>query len=195
MVTLLDQLAARHTDWIKMAISIGCDPVTAQDVVQDMYIRMHKFVQDPSRITDDSGRINSLYVFVTIRNLIRNQYTGINSKMDASEDMIELDQESNDVLITQSDLNEASIELEHCIRCEVESWHHYDQKLWTLYWSSEEMTMRKIHEETKISLSSIYTSLKNGKERIQTACKKHFNEYKEAFGETQDASGWSWRRR
>lgn len=185
---LIDKLAARHSEWLAMARSLGCDLDTAQDVVQDMYLRMYKFVEDPSKITNDQGRINSLYVFVTIRNLINNEHN--RKSRIANPDPEELDQliETSTMIIdhTESELQEQTRELERCVECEVESWHHYDRKLWRLYWSDNEMTMRKLHEETRISLSSIYTTLKNGKEKIQSKCKAYFNDWQDAIGDKED---------
>lgn len=185
---ILDQLAKRHNEWIRMACSLGCDLDQAQDVVQDMYIRMHKFVKDPSKITDDRGRINSLYVFVTIRNLINNEHNRRSRFANHESEELDLiiEQSTFQLDHTSSELDEEEFQLERCIECEVESWHHYDRKLWILYWSDEKMTMRKLHEETHISLSSIYTTLKNGKEKIQSKCNFQFENWKEAFGKNED---------
>jgi hypothetical protein len=40
---MLDILSARHEEWIRMAIAAGSPPKFAQDIVQEVYLRLHKY--------------------------------------------------------------------------------------------------------------------------------------------------------
>ena len=65
---MLKKLAVHQELWIKMLVNLGCKVDVAQDLVQDMYLKLHRLVKDESRIMykDD---INRYFVWVTLRNL------------------------------------------------------------------------------------------------------------------------------
>ena len=41
MKTLLEIAFDKHKDWINIVKSFGCNPGTAEDIVQEMYIQIH----------------------------------------------------------------------------------------------------------------------------------------------------------
>ena len=47
---MLEKLAKHHDLWIKMLINLGCDVETSKDLVQDMYLKLHRLVKDTGRI-------------------------------------------------------------------------------------------------------------------------------------------------
>ena len=61
------------------------------------------------------------------------------------------------------------------IEDEVEDWHWYDKMLWQLY--TEDRTMRELAKDTKISLSSIFHTIKTCKERIKIAAGEDYEDY------------------
>jgi hypothetical protein len=61
------------------------------------------------------------------------------------------------------------------IEDEVEDWHWYDKMLWQLY--TEDRTMRELAKDTKISLSSIFHTIKTCKERIKIAVGEDYEDY------------------
>lgn len=56
---LLEQLAQRHKDWIKIAVSMCKDTELAKDIVQDMYIKAYEL----------NKPISSSYVWFILRSL------------------------------------------------------------------------------------------------------------------------------
>ena len=66
---ILEILSKKHNEWLRMAMSFGADRDTAQDLVQDMYLRMHKYVENPERIMYNEDEVNTYFVFVVLRNL------------------------------------------------------------------------------------------------------------------------------
>jgi predicted DNA-binding protein YlxM (UPF0122 family) len=60
---------------------------------------------------------------------------------------------------------------------EIDSWYWYDKKMTKLYFNTK-MSMRDISKETKISLSSIFNTLTNAKEKIRKRAKKEYQRYK-----------------
>ena len=59
----------------------------------------------------------------------------------------------------------------------IDKWYWYDKKLTKLYLNTN-MSMRDISKETKISLSSIFNTLTNAKEKIREESKEEYKKYK-----------------
>lgn len=152
-----------------MAMSFGCTKDNAQDIVQDMYLRMHKYVENPERIMYNEDEVNTYFVFVVLRNLY------ISSQKSMSFEQLE------DI---DGEMEEPNYEAENAYNSlldglweEVESWHWYDTKLFKLYHNTD-MTIKKISEETKISERSIWNTLDNGRKRIQANRKEEYQAWK-----------------
>jgi DNA-directed RNA polymerase specialized sigma24 family protein len=72
--------------------------------------------------------------------------------------------------------HEAFNTIEQKIQDEVDTWHWYDIKLFNLYRESK-LSMRQIAEETNISLTSIFNTLSNCKERLRHSIGEDFADY------------------
>ena len=152
-----------------MAMSFGADRDSAKDLVQDMYLRMYKYVENPERIMYNEDEVNTYFVFVVLRNLF------ISSQKSMSFEMLEeIDGEMEE---PNYDSENAYNRLLDELWDEVESWHWYDTKLYKLYHNTD-MTIKKISEETKISERSIWNTLDNGRKRIQTNRKEAYQAWK-----------------
>ena len=69
---MLDLLAQRHTEWVDMAIAVGCPKPYAEDVVQEVYIKLDKYQDNiQHKLVLKDNTINTFYMFVTIRNMVR----------------------------------------------------------------------------------------------------------------------------
>jgi DNA-directed RNA polymerase specialized sigma24 family protein len=165
---ILTKLAERHSEWVSMARAIGCG-ISSDDVVQDMYLRIHKYKS--MELTED-GEVNSVYVWYVLNNLFKDGIRKANKlevvsigegfEIEQIED-VEQKEESYTVIIDK-------------IKEEVDSWTWYDRKLFNLYTTSN-LSMRGLHEETNISLSSIFNTLKNCKERIKANVGEDYEDY------------------
>ena len=72
---ILDILATKHHDWIKMASSFKLNKNDANELVQEMYIRMYDYTKDINRIMYKENEINTFYIYITLRNLYYTNYT------------------------------------------------------------------------------------------------------------------------
>jgi len=152
-----------------MAMSFGADRDSAQDLVQDMYLRMYKYVENPERIMYNEDEVNTYFVFVVLRNLyISSQKAMTFSELEELEG--EMDEPNYEMEMAHNNLIDELWE-------EVDSWHWYDTKLFKLYHNTN-MTIKKISEETKISERSIWNTLDNGRKRIQTNRKEAYQAWK-----------------
>ena len=51
----------KHTDWLDIVKSFGCNQWTAEDIVGEMYIKLDRVIKQGKDITRD-GEINHFYV-------------------------------------------------------------------------------------------------------------------------------------
>ena len=62
-----------------MGISIGIPKHLVEDFMQEMYLRLNKYVKNPEKIMYNETDVNKFYVYVTIKNLY-NDYLKERSK-------------------------------------------------------------------------------------------------------------------
>ena len=62
-MTTLEKLAAKHKDWLRTVKSFGCPQEIAEDVVQEMYIRINRLIkQEGLDINYNKTEINYFYI-------------------------------------------------------------------------------------------------------------------------------------
>lgn len=164
-------LAKNHKEWIKMATSICKDVNLANDIVQDMYVRLNKYVDNPEKIIKN-GEVNPFFIYITLRNLFYDSKKAY--KQEISKDY--KDVESIRLLSGMAEVPEERKKNDHMEKAyfkifeaideEISTWHWYDQKLFRLYYYTNQ-SLRDIANDTKISLTSIYNSCKNYRSRLE----------------------------
>ena len=175
---LIDKLAEKHLDWIKMAKSFRINNEQANELVQSMYIRLVKYVDvDSDRIMYTKEEVNTYYVYVTLRNLYLSQVHSYKSDYDIFEPVVHNESYINEDLNMRYE--QAHKNLFDKVDEIVDNWYWYDKKLWGIHFNGN-VSMRGIASDTKISLSSIFNTLKNGKEKIRKQVQKEYKDYCEA---------------
>ena len=175
---ILNELSKRNKEWHRIALSICKDEHLANDLVQLMYFRILKYIKDVDKIKVN-GKINSLYIYVTIKNIYYQHKNKLKKKKRFEYQEYDCYDESNDensysssfVSTIEDENNVIEYERAHQkiidkIEKEINTWHWYDEKLFRLYYYTDK-SLRKIAKETSISLTSIYNSCKNYKEIIK----------------------------
>ena len=173
-MNVLELLATKHKDWCRMVRSFGCPDHLVEDVVQEMYLRMHKYVDTPDRIMY-GDEPNTYFVYVTLRNMYADYVKTKNRSPVAHGDLTLEDRYDLD----PKDQEESMQVLVAAIWAEVKTWHWYDEKMFTIYIETG-MSMRELEAETKISLRSIFNTLTNAKSKIQANCSKEYQDYRDA---------------
>jgi len=165
----LIEVAKNHKEWIKIAKLYDVGDY-AEDIVQETYIALMKYA-DADKILDEKGQVRKGYVFFTIKSLCF-QYLNKRNKITK----IGLDTLFN--LSDENNLDEHKAYNDICmlIDKEIDNWHPYDKKLFKLYRDTE-FSMRDISKETGISLISIWHSIKNYKEALNSKFMEDYNEY------------------
>jgi DNA-directed RNA polymerase specialized sigma24 family protein len=164
---ILIKLSSNHNEWVSMVRSFGCkDP---EDIVQEMYLRLYQYsTLDKILIGDE---LNKAFIWVSLRNIF---YLSNKNKKIA---LISLEEVFNvESPIDHIERSKSRDLIEEKIKEEVESWHYYDKMLFNLYRDSR-MSMRKLSKETGISVRSIFSTLKNCKERIKGKIGEDYEDY------------------
>ncbi len=169
-MTVLHLLANYHKEWLKMAHSFGAGNY-AEDIVQEMYIRLNKYVSDPERIMY-KGQPNKLFVWVTLRNMVR-QFQKKKDHIVYVGDMVEYDEAEEVFDIVQAEGFEKIVDKVWDV---IQEMHWYDQKMFEVYHKTD-MSMRDIEKETGISLFSIFDTLKKGKEYVKEKIGEDYEDY------------------
>jgi len=64
----LSDIYNKHQVWIDIVCSFGCNKETAEDITQEMYIKIHKRIKDGINI-DFGNDYNYYYIFKTLKTL------------------------------------------------------------------------------------------------------------------------------
>ena len=150
---MLEKLAKHHDLWIKMLVNLGCDVETAKDLVQDMYLKLHRLVKDTKRIMykDD---VNRYFVWTTLRNMY---YSHLREKRKSIFYEI-LD--NDDIVEEKYNLEEddAFNKMMSVVNKVTSKWSGYDKRLFELYFL-QGMSLRAISKGANIGLTSIHNSI------------------------------------
>ena len=175
-------LSKYHKLWISMGISMGIPSHLVEDFVQEMYLRLNKYVKEPKKIMYNKTDINKFYVYITIKNLYndylkeRNRHHMVRlDDIDVTFEIVEPTPEAQrKAEVEKQRAEERLIDL---IQDEVGSWDSwYDQKLFKVYYETD-ISMRKLSKDTNISVTSIFNSCKNYKQILNTKLAEDFQDY------------------
>jgi len=158
-----------------MCKSFGASDDLAQELVQEMYVRLYKYVADAEKIMYNETDVNTFFVYVTLRNIYGNLMRA-RSKFEFVDVNILEEYIFED---TNEDAEMQLIALYDKVWSTQDDWHWYDKKIFALYHNTD-MSIRTLAGETKISARSIFNTLKNARERIQEDCEDSYKAYKEA---------------
>ena len=166
----IEQVAKHHKEWVEVIYKLG-ETDYAEDIVQESYMALIKYA-DEKKLIDENGKVRKGYMFFTLRSLY---YQFYNKKKKINK--VSFDEQWE--LFDDSNLEEHEAYNDICLMIdkELETWHWYDRKLFKLYRDSD-MSMRDIAKETNISLISIFHSIKNYKEILNTKFEKDYKDYK-----------------
>lgn len=167
----LEKVAELHEDYIRMVRSFGEDEL-AEDIVQEMYIKLSKYA-DANKILRQNGQINKSYIYLVLRCL----YYDLQKEKNKIEKVDIEEIKPIGVTYDYISEDEAYNAIIHKIEEETKSWHWYDQMLYKLYRDSGK-SMRDISAETRISVSSIYQTIKYCKKQIKNKVGEDYQDYK-----------------
>lgn len=167
---ILSLLDKDRDKWIKIVVNLGCPVFYAEDIVQDMYLKINSLENNGKIMYENTGEVNYWYIILTLRSVCYDFLKSQNKYVDWS--VVEVESESNDV-----SKEEAFNRLYSKIIEATNEFGKYGSKLSQVYFKTD-LSLRQIASETNISLSSIFHSIKVYKSILQDKFGEDFEDYK-----------------
>jgi len=178
-MNLLEVLARHHNEWLAMAKKFGAGSF-AEDLVQEMYLRLNKYIDDPKRIMHNDTEPNKLFIWVTLRNIV-NRY---HKTKDIHVYVPDYHQHLNKAETERSESDDLFEEFIDKIWSTAKELYWFDFKMFQLYHTTD-LTMRDIQSETTISLRTIFTTLDKAKQYVKENLQEEYEEYLKQIKETE----------
>ena len=67
---VLEIIHERHEEWVYMVRAFGCNEDTAEDIVQDMYLKMHKIISSGKNVMYNNEEVNTYYILKTLKSIL-----------------------------------------------------------------------------------------------------------------------------
>jgi DNA-directed RNA polymerase specialized sigma24 family protein len=153
---ILNKLFKKHKTWCEIVESFGCNPDTAEDIVQEMYLKIGKLVDKGTDISYGDG-VNYFYIFRTLTSIFldykrKESKTGIigidelDMEFEGSEE-VEYDKEYDKVLQGLAEL------------------YWYDRQIFEIIENG--VNISELSRKTNISYYSLYNTYKKVKKYLK----------------------------
>jgi len=165
----LELLYEHHTEWVQMVKTFG-EHGYAEDIVQEMYLRLHKYSNPEKFIID--GQVNKGFVWMVLKN-----YCNTLKLQRSKIHKVEISSVVNLSSAEIDPMHFRSIEiLMYKIDEEKQKWHWYDKQLFDIYTTSKK-SMRQLSHETQISTDSIFNTIKKCKKKLAEAIGEDYDDF------------------
>ena len=173
---MLEKLAENHKIWVRMVRGFGADRDLAQDIVQSMYLRLHKYIEDKYRIMYNDDDVNRFFVYVTLKNMYLTYMSSQNRYQwyEIREDDV-IDEDLNEFVFDEV-MDTAFDRLISKINDEMNTWHKYDRILSEKYLKSD-YSLRDIATGSGISLTSIFNSMRENKRILKEKFQEDYEDF------------------
>jgi DNA-directed RNA polymerase specialized sigma24 family protein len=173
MKSTLEIVAEQHNDWIRIVKSFGCNFETAEDIVQEMYIKIHILVSKGTDVMYNETEINHYYIFRTLRSLFidltrKQSKIKIVSLTDSNGKPIE-------ELMKQPEYNEIDDveKFYEMVNNALDTFHWYDEKIYRYIEGGE--SIKGLSDKTTISYYSVYNTYNKVKKRLEKLINRNIN--------------------
>ena len=145
----------KHNDWVSIVLSFGCNPSVAEDIVQEVYIKLDRLM-DKGLDASYGDEVNYYYIYKQLRgtylNLVKQKHK-INmqyiEEMGIPEiELEEADDEKYDVLNLMKNLDK-----------ELEQMYWYDRKVFEIIMGGKKIA--ELSRDTYIGYYSLYNTFRN----------------------------------
>jgi DNA-directed RNA polymerase specialized sigma24 family protein len=185
-------VSKRHKEYLNIVRSFAenKDNKYVEDIVQDAYLEItelgakkhkendkrvndkYKDLSISERILNEDNEVNMMYMWITLKRVSMNHL----KQRKRNNYIIRLGQNFDKQETIDQDNEKAFEVLIKKIEKEIKTWHWYDRMLFETYISNNK-SMRKLSQDTKISLTSVFNTLKNCKLRLQKVIGEDYEDY------------------
>ena len=150
----IENLYLKHKIWIKIVKSFGCNHSIAEDIVQEMYIKIILKIKDGLDIKYNENEINYFYIFRTLNSL----YIDLKRK---NKNIYKMDIEhiSEKLLASKVFILEQELDYEEkykLIEKELDKLYWYDKKVFEIINGGE--SIASLSRKTHIAYYSLYNT-------------------------------------
>ena len=160
-MTTLEKIASKHKDWYRIVKSFGCEGDKCEDIVQEMYIKVHTLINGGLDISYDQD-INHFYIYRILRSLFidlcRKEAKITKVNVEYLEKFVE-EEEVKEYKDIEGKMKQLDSLLDKV--------YWYDAKVFRLL-TEEKMSIAELSKKTGISYYSLYNTYKNVKSLIKT---------------------------
>jgi RNA polymerase sigma factor (sigma-70 family) len=157
VVSILEMLAKKHNDWVRIVQSFGVDKMTSEDYVQDMYIKIHEYSEkNDNSILYNNTEVNYYFVYKVLRSIWLNSLK--EKKRYVEHDLKNFEKSSEEVV----DLNDIKDAMEK----KLSQLYWYDRKIFEMVYK-DGISMLQISDKTGIDYCSIKRTIKKVKKILQ----------------------------
>lgn len=151
---ILKKLFERHKDWCDIVESFGCNPETAEDIVQSMYEKIGRLVAQGKDITFGND-VNHFYIFRTLTTIFLDYKRRERKEGDFDFDNYDIEDEQE---VEYKKKYEIILE-------ELDNMYWYDKKVYEIIESGESIS--ELSRKTNISYYSLYNTYKKVKKYLK----------------------------
>ena len=150
----IENLYLKHKIWIKIVKSFGCNNSIAEDIVQEMYIKIILKIKDGLDIKYNENEINYFYIFRTLNSL----YIDLKRK---NKNIYKMDIEhiSEKLLASKVFILEQELDYEEkykLVEKELNKLYWYDKKVFEIINGGE--SIASLSRKTHIAYYSLYNT-------------------------------------
>jgi DNA-directed RNA polymerase specialized sigma24 family protein len=146
---ILELAFKRHKNWIEIVESFGCNRDTAEDIVQEMYIRLDRLSKSGSDITYKND-INYFYVFKMLSTMFLDL-----KKKEIKTTFIDLEEIKDLQSYDAFELSDFQKQYE-IVQNALEELYWYDKKVYEIIDDGESIS--SLSRKTNISYASLYNT-------------------------------------
>jgi len=153
---ILKKLFEKHKTWCEIVESFGCNPETAEDIVQEMYLKIGKLVEKGTDISYGDG-VNYFYVFRTLTSIFLDY-----KRKESKTGLIGLDE----IDMQFQDDEEVPFQKQYDKILEgLAELYWYDRKVFEIIENGESIS--ELSRKTNISYYSLYNTYKKVKKYLK----------------------------
>ncbi len=149
---VLEIIYDRHNEWVFLVQAFGCNKDTAEDITQEMYLRMHKVLSNGTDVMYNETEVNAYYVLKTLKSIFIDMKRKENNKSG-----IEVEWEGVGFSMESDHIVEYDQKYE-IIKEELKNMYWFDSKVFELINAGENIS--SLSRKTTIPYYTLYNTYK-----------------------------------
>jgi len=157
MINFLSEIFKKHKIWIDIVCTFGCNKETAEDIVQEMYIKIDKKIKNGLDINFGKNDYNYYYIFKTLKTLFLDL-----KRKEAKVKTIDIDTATKYL----SDIDNKNYDVVYQnVQNQLNKMYWYDKKVYEIIESGE--SIAKLSRKSGIPYYSLYNTYKKVKQKLK----------------------------